>query len=224
MNKFKAVLFDLDGTLINTIDDLANSVNFMLKSYNYPIHDVEPYKMMVGNGMRKLVERALPTDQRQEKQVTHALNVFLEHYNLHSMDNTVAYEGIVQTVEIINAAGFKTAVVTNKEEAAAKKITSKLFNNCFDVIIGQRDNLPTKPNPAGVHLAMKLLNVKPDECLFVGDSGVDIQTAVNSGAFPVGVLWGFRDENELKQNGTKVVINKPSQLLDLLDLGNKICK
>lgn len=216
--KFKAVIFDLDGTLINTIEDLANATNYMLRNFNYPTHEVKAYKMMVGNGMKKLVQRALPEEKRQEPHLTECLNIFLDYYNLHSTDKTVAYDGMIATIEKIKAAGFKIGVVTNKAEGSAKAILAKLYPDVFDVIVGQREEFPTKPDPSSTLYAMKVLQVKPNECLFVGDSGVDIQTAVNSGAYPVGVLWGFRDETELVKNGAKKTISYPEQLLELLGL------
>ncbi len=216
MKKIKAVLFDLDGTLINTIDDLSDAVNYALTKAAYPLHEVSEYKLMVGNGMRKLIERALPEDLRDDATIRRVLADFMEYYNAHSVDKTVPYEGLPEIVKEIRKKGYLTAVVTNKEEKAAKQILSSLYPDSFDLIIGQRDDLPPKPDPAAALLAMKTLGVTSEECIFIGDSGVDIETAVNSGAFPVGVLWGFREEPELRENGAKAIVSNPKDILQVL--------
>ncbi len=214
--QYKAVIFDLDGTLINTLDDLGDAVNFMLAGYGYPTFPIDDYKMMVGNGMRKLIERAMPPEHQEKAEIDAALAIFMERYNAHALDKTHAYQGVPEAVKAVSDLGLKTAVCTNKAEASAKLILEKLYPGCFDFILGQRENLPTKPDPAGVLLVMKELGVTPAECVFVGDSGVDIQTAVNAGAFPVGVLWGFRDEKELRDNGAKEIISDPADLVSFL--------
>lgn len=180
MNKIKAVLFDLDGTLTNTLDDLADAANYMLRHYGYPVHETEKYKYMVGNGMRKLMERCLPEDKRDKSDVDNALSVFMEYYNIHSLDKTAPYDGILPLLDELRARNIKTAVVTNKAETAAKAIIPALLGNRFDCIIGQRDGMPTKPDATGAKIAMNTLGVTPEECIFIGDSGVDMETAKNA--------------------------------------------
>lgn len=217
MTKIKAVLFDLDGTLLNTIDDLGDAANYMLTQFGYPTHDIESYKYRVGNGMRKLMERSLPDGKNSEDEIDRAMEIFMPYYNRHSLDKTRPYEGMHELIETLRKSGIKTAVVTNKAEQSAVGIIKRFYDGCFDVVIGQRDNMPTKPDPAGAHLAMSELGVTPDECIFMGDSGVDILTAKNSGAYPVGVLWGFRKKDELVENGANIVISTPSELLKVIE-------
>lgn len=209
----KAVIFDLDGTLLNTIDDLGNSVNYMLKKLNYPTFTIDEYKYKVGNGMRSLIERSLPKDCQSESELENALKIFMEHYEEHKTDNTAPYKGIPELLKKLRERGIKTAVVTNKADTAAKPLISGIFPNLFDEVTGQKEGVPTKPDPTAVFNTMKTLGVVPEECIFVGDSSVDMKTAVNCKAKAVGVLWGFRKADELKENGAEALIEKPEELL-----------
>ena len=213
--KIKAILFDLDGTLLNTIDDLANAVNYTLTTLNYPTFAVDEYKYKVGNGMRKLIERSLPENHKTDQEIDKALSVFMPYYNKHKMDKTAPYDGIKELLEELKKRGIKTAVVTNKAHSAAKPLIDEVFSGLFDEVTGQKDGVPTKPNPIAVFNTVDALGVTADECLFVGDSGVDMQTAKNAGIFAVGVLWGFRKADELNQNGADALISIPMQLLEL---------
>ena len=191
----KLIVFDLDGTLLNTIDDLANSVNFMLEKFGFPIFSIEEYKYKVGNGMRKLIERSLPQTHKNDEQIEKSLSVFMDYYNQHKNDNTAPYEGIIDLLNDLKNAGIKLAVVTNKAHMSAKPLIENTFIGVFDEIVGQKEGVPTKPNPQSVVSVLEKLNVTPDECLFVGDSGVDMQTAKNANIKAVGVLWGFRKKD-----------------------------
>lgn len=217
MQSFKAVLFDLDGTLINTLTDLANATNYMLEQFGFPTHEVGKYKYMVGNGMPKLMERALPNGHKDEQSIKEALNIFLPYYNAHSLDNTAPYNEIMQLLCELKNRNIKTAVVTNKAHLSAVSLVEKLFLNMFSAVAGQKDGMPTKPNPTVVFNVMNELGVLPNECIFVGDSGVDMQTAKNSGAFALGVLWGFREKDELIKNGADDVIASPLELLKFIN-------
>lgn len=212
----KAVIFDLDGTLLNTIDDLANSVNFMLKQFQFPTFSVDEYKYKVGNGMRKLIERSLPKTHKTDNQIDMSLSVFMEHYNQHKNDNTAPYEGIIDLLNELKNKGIKLAVVTNKAHISAKPLIENTFPNIFDEIAGQKEGIPTKPNPQSVLNVLEKLNATPDECLFIGDSGVDMQTAKNAQITAVGVLWGFREKSELIQNGADEIISSPLELLKFI--------
>lgn len=212
----KAVIFDLDGTLLNTIDDLGNSANYMLKKLGYPTFSIEEYKYKVGNGMRKLIERSMPSDHQRDEEIENALDIFMEHYEKHKTDNTAPYKDIPQLLEKLREKGIKTAVVTNKADVAAKPLINGIFPNLFDEVTGQKEDVPTKPNPTVVFNTMKELDVRPEECIFVGDSSVDMQTAKNSGAFALGVLWGFRKADELLENGADKLISSPLELLELI--------
>ena len=212
----KAVLFDLDGTLLNTIEDLSDAVNYMLNQFGYKTFSVEEYKYKVGNGMPKLMERSLPEDKRTPQDIKEALDVFMPYYSEHKMDKTAAYEGIIDLLKSLKEKGIKTAIVTNKAHKAACDLAKEVFSGLFDTVCGQKDGVPTKPDPASVYTTIQQLGVNAKECLFVGDSGVDMQTAKNSGIKAVGVLWGFRKADELVSNGADEIINTPSELLKFI--------
>ncbi len=212
----KAVIFDLDGTLLNTIDDLGDSVNYVLKKHNYPTFSIEEYKYKVGNGMRKLIERSLPENKRNDETIEQILAEFMAYYGEHKMDKTAPYDNIEQLLKTLKQKGVKTAVVTNKAHISAKPLMDEVFPGLFDVVVGQKEGVPTKPDPTSVFAVLKELGVNADECLYLGDSGVDMQTAKNAGIFGIGVLWGFRKADELIENGAKKLINNPQELLELL--------
>lgn len=211
----KAVLFDLDGTLINSLDDLADSVNHTLEQFSFPTHETEKFKYFIGNGMRKLIERALPDGK--EEFLEEVLAAFLIYYKSHSLDKTAPYRDIDKLLIALKERNIVTAIVTNKADAAAQVICDYFFKGSIDLVYGQRDGVPTKPDPALVNLALENLELSPKECLFVGDSGMDMLVAVNSGTVPVGVTWGFRTKEELISNGAKHIINSPLELLKLVD-------
>ena len=166
--------------------------------------------------MRKLIERSMPSDHQSDEEIENALDIFMEHYEKHKTDNTAPYKDIPELLEKLREKGVKTAVVTNKADVAAKPLINGIFPNLFDEVTGQKEGVPTKPNPTVVFNTMKELGVSPEECIFVGDSSVDMQTAKNSGAFALGVLWGFRKADELLENGADKLISSPLELLELL--------
>lgn len=212
----KAVLFDLDGTLVNSLKDLAAAGNFALSFFGFSVHEEEKYKYFVGNGIPNLIYRILPEANRDEQTHKKVMKKFYEHYNVHYADNTAAYDGIYELITALKKSGIRIAVVTNKAEAAAREVVNSIFGGTFDAVYGQRPEIPTKPNPALALMAMKELGVKPEECIFMGDSETDVKTGVNSGAVPVGVLWGFRKADELLSGGAKYLINKPCELLEVI--------
>lgn len=216
MTQIKAVLFDLDGTVNDTVTDLAVSVNYALTKNGLPTHPVDSYKLFAGNGMRIMVQRAMPEGQKEGELYEQVVSDYAEYYALHSMDNTKPYDDVPELIDQIRAMGYKTAVVTNKPDVQAKPLIAEMLPGKFDVVIGQMDGIPSKPDPAMPLMAMEQLGVKPEECVFIGDSGVDILTGLNSGAYPVGVLWGFRGREELLENGAKELISKPLELIDIL--------
>lgn len=217
----KAVLFDLDGTLVDSLIDLADGVNYALTQKGFSTHPVESFKYFVGDGIPKMIERALPEGNRDADTVNEVKNIFLPYYAIHYADNTYAYYGMPELVNRLKADGFIVAVVTNKDQNMANEVVTKLYGNAFDLIFGKRDGIPAKPDPTAALMAMSELGVTPKECVFIGDSGMDVATAVNSGAVPVGELWGFRKEDELLANGAKYIISKPNQLLDIIEELNK---
>lgn len=212
----KAVLFDLDGTIADTLMDLADSANHVLQQNGYPTHNTECYKVFVGNGIAKLIERVLPEQDRTQQNVLNLKTQFVEYYTKHYCDKTKPYKGVPQMLDALKQRGIKIAVVTNKAQPMAQAVVDRLYGKNFCSVYGQREDMPTKPNPALTILAMSDLSVEPSQCLFVGDSNVDIYNAINSGAYPVGVLWGFRSEEELKAAGAKAILSRPEQLLELI--------
>lgn len=213
--KFKAVLFDLDGTLVNSLLDLADSVNHVLALNGFSIHPVESYKYFVGDGIPTMIRRAMPENEGEE---THKKLIaeFLEYYAVHSLDKTAPYEGILALVEDLKKSGVKVAVVTNKAQEAANVVVTKLFGNLFDSIMGLRPDIPAKPDPTAALMVMEELGVKPFESAFVGDTSMDIAVGVNSGAYPVGVLYGFREKDELEAAGAKEFANNAQELRKIL--------
>ena len=217
----KAVLFDLDGTLADSLIDLADGVNRAIASKGFPTHEVEAFKYFVGDGIPKMIERALPEDNRDAATINEIKDIFLPYYAIHYADNTYAYEGMPELVNTLKSQGFIVAVVTNKEQHMANEVVKSLYGDVFDLIFGKRDGIPAKPDPTAALMAMEKLGVTPEECVFIGDSGMDVATAVNSGAVPVGEIWGFRKEDELLANGAKYIISKPDELLDIIKELNK---
>ena len=215
------VLFDLDGTLADSLIDLADGVNRAIKSKGFPTHDVEAFKYFVGDGIPKMIERALPENHRDADTINEIKNIFLPYYAIHYADNTYAYEGMPELVNTLKEQGFIVAVVTNKEQNMANEVVTSLYGEVFDLIFGKREGIPAKPDPTAALMAMEQLGVKPEECVFIGDSGMDVATAVNSGAVPVGELWGFRKKDELLDNGAKYIISKPLELLKIIEELNK---
>ena len=218
---YKLAIFDMDGTILNTIDDLADSSNEICRRYGYPLHTVEEIKYMVGNGIPKLMRRALPADISEE-QFQKVLKEYIEYYEEHCAIKTAPYKGIVECIKSLRAAGVKVAVNTNKVQAAAEDLCKVYFPDLFDCIMGSRPDLPVKPDPTGLYEILKELGLSKEEACqpgtacFIGDSDVDLQTGLNSGLDFIGVDWGFRGRNFLQEHGAKVVVMSTDELLELL--------
>ncbi len=212
----KAVIFDLDGTLVNSLEDLAISTNYALNLYGFPTHETEKYKYFVGDGMQKLIERVLPPENRDDETKTKVFDAFIGYYSGHYLDKTVAYNGIHNVIEDLKGMGIKLAVVSNKADKMAKIVTQKIFENQFDFVVGKREGYPTKPDPKLTLEVIDILGVTPDECAFLGDSGMDMAAAKNSGCLAVGVLWGFRESQELQQNGADYLLENPLEITELI--------
>lgn len=212
------VIFDLDGTLLNTIDDLAAATNYALKAMGYPQHGLWVYPNMVGNGVRKLIERALPDDQHSEKVVNDTLAHFKEYYGEHCCDATTPYPGIPELLEELTARGINLAVTSNKYEEAVTKIVAHYFPDAnFRAILGNIDGIPRKPDPSTVFKALSMCPTPKAEVLYVGDSGVDMETARRACVESCGVTWGFRPIVELQQAYADHIISTPSQIIDLVE-------
>ncbi len=213
----KAVLFDLDGTLVDSLYDLADSANYALESKGYPTHEAEKYKYFVGDGMKKLMERVLPENHRSEAEILDLLQIFLAWYGKHYTDKTYVYDGIIPLLDSLKNKGIKLGVVTNKADDMAQKVVEKLLSGYFDYVLGKCERFPTKPNPAATLYVMQEMNVNPSECIFIGDSGMDAKNGVNCGAVSVGALWGFREKTELLENGAQYTVNSPLELLEIIE-------
>ena len=215
---YKAVLFDLDGTLLDTLEDIADAANRVLAGKGFPTHDVGAYRYFVGDGTAMLIKRALPKEKRNGDAFRTCLRAFMEDYGRNLFVKTKPYEGIPEMLDALTERGLKMAVLSNKPHSLTKKcIAERLSTWNFDVILGQHNGIPPKPDPAGAMEVSDRLNIRPADFLYLGDSGVDMKTAVASGMFPVGVLWGFRSMEELKKEGSLALIEHPSEVLNLLD-------
>ena len=213
----KLVIFDLDGTLLNTIYDLAQSTNFALAENGFPTHEVAEYNYFVGNGINKLFERALPEGERTEANIARIREKFLIHYDLHNADKSRPYEGIPELLESLDKRGILLAVASNKYQAATQKLVAHFFPQIhFAAIFGQREGIPTKPNPQIVEDILGITNIGINETLYVGDSGVDMQTALNSKVEACGVTWGFRPIEELEQFHPAHIVHTPEEILKLI--------
>lgn len=213
--KYKAVIFDMDGTILNTLEDLKNATNYSLRQFGMPERSLEEVRMFVGNGIRKLVERAVPAGTPEEK-IAQVFDVFLEYYEIHSADNTSPYPGILELVEKLKKSGIKTAVSTNKADVPAQELGREYFNGIFDLIVGQQDGLKVKPAPDSVNKILSILDIQKKDAIYIGDSDVDVQTAKNSGLDFIGVSWGFRGREFLEKNGAKNIVDNANEILDLV--------
>ena len=213
----KLVIFDLDGTLLNTIADLAQSTNYALSRLGYPTHEEDAYPFMVGNGINKLFERALPEAERNEANVLRVRAEFVPYYDRHKADKSRPYEGIPQLLEQLQAQGLKLAVASNKYQAATELLIARYFPHIrWVAVLGQREGIPVKPDPAIVEDILQVAGVAKAEVLYVGDSGVDMQTARNAGVAACGVTWGFRPRSGLEAQSAADLGEHPEERLTLL--------
>ena len=211
----KAVLFDLDGTLADSLEDLADSTNYALKKAGFPAHETEKYKYFVGDGIPMLIERALPDGEKTAENRENCLEYFLSRYREHYFDKTRAYDGIIPLLTSLKNDGFKIAVISNKAQEMAEKVVKKLFGDMFDAVQGQTDSIPKKPDPTVALEIMRQLNISKDNTAFAGDSDVDIHTAENSGIVSVGCSWGFRSVETLREAGADYIIDSPLEMAEL---------
>ena len=214
---YKAIIFDLDGTLLNTLEDLGNAVNRVLAKREFPTHPVDEYRSFIGDGVEKLINRALPEHNRNEDTLRACLKAFREDYHKNWNVNTRPYEGIPELLDVLNERELKVAVLSNKPNDTTNLCVTELLARWrFDVVLGHRDRAPHKPDPAGALEIAHRLNIPPEEFLYLGDSGVDMETAIAARMFPVGVLWGFREAEELEKSGAQALISHPLEVLNLL--------
>ena len=212
--RYQTYVFDLDGTLLDTLGDLAASTNYALRTHGMPEHSLDDVRRFVGNGVRVLMERAVPQGP-ENPQFEAAFQTFREHYMQHSLDTTKPYDGILETLEALKAEGCRLAVVSNKMMAATQELCRHFFRDTIEVAIGEHEaqGIRKKPAPDTVNEAFRQLGVGKERAVYVGDSDVDILTARNSGLPCISVLWGFRDRDFLIQHGAETFISAPSELL-----------
>lgn len=213
--KYDAIVFDLDGTLIDTLDDLMDSVNYALDKFGFPSRNLDEIRSFVGNGVKRLVYLSVP-DGTDEATSEKCLEIFKEHYKGNSKNKTAPYAGIQEMLSSVKEAGYKTAVVTNKIQDAAIEIITDFFGDKIDVIIGQIDGVAQKPEPDGVWLALEKLGASRDKAVYIGDSEVDCMTAHNAGLPCIGVTWGFRSREVLEENNAEFIVDSPEKIADCL--------
>lgn len=215
---YKAVLFDLDGTLLDTLDDLAAAANRVLAGRGYPTHGADAYRWFVGDGSAILITRALPPEQRAPETVAACLQAFLEDYNQNWDQATRPYDGIVTLLEQLHARGIRMGVITNKPHHYCRMMIDHYFSGMpLDPVLGQRNGIPKKPDPCQALAAAAVISVSPGACIFLGDSGVDMETARRASMLPMGAGWGFRPPRELIDAGAVRVLAHPLALLDYLE-------
>ena len=213
----KLVIFDLDGTLLDTIADLAESANHALKQLGYPTRDVEKIRTFVGNGVNKLLFRALPDEEKTEENMMRMRTHFVPYYDAHNADLSAPYPGIVDLLEELQAKGLMIAVASNKYQEATVKLVKHYFPMIdFVEVLGQREGINVKPDPTIVFDILQKAGVSKEETLYVGDSGVDMQTAINAGVDAIGVTWGFRPRTELEDFHPMGLIDQAEELLGFL--------
>ena len=210
------IIFDLDGTLINTIDDLGQACNHALSACGYPTHKIEDYPRLVGNGINKLIERALPEEHRNEATVLRLREYFVPYYDAHNCDLTRPYEGIPALLQALKAQGNTLAVASNKYQAATEKIVAQLFPDTFDVVLGERDGVARKPHPQIVYDIL-LDRSDKSETLYIGDSLVDAETAQAAGVKLILCTWGFCTEEQLMTANPDYMVHHPAEILPIIE-------
>lgn len=213
----KAVIFDLDGTLLNTLDDLADSTNYALSKFGYPTRTIDEVRQFVGNGVAKLIERAIP-EGKNNPNFEKCLAIFKENYAQNMYNKTAPYNGIIEMLSNLKSKGIKIAVVSNKFDLAVKELCKKYFEGFIDFAAGENEaqGIKKKPAPDTVISVLKEFNFASEDAVYVGDSDVDIMTAKNSKMPCISVTWGFRDEKFLLENGATILINAPSEIYNHL--------
>lgn len=212
----KAIIFDMDGTILNTIDDIAASINHAFITLGYKEQSVHAVKMAVGSGAYTLIERLAPAHLSKEE-IKKLYQTYQTHYDAHNNVHTGPYEGIMELLDTLKHRGYKLAVVSNKYEYLVQELNVQIFHGYFDASIGEVPGVPIKPAPDNVYRALSILGVNKDEAVFIGDSDVDIITANNAGLKSVGVTWGFRDQETLEKEHATYIIHEPQELLAILE-------
>lgn len=214
--KFTHVIFDLDGTLLDTLEDIADACNWLCEQHGWPRHSLKEYCYFVGNGAAKLVERSVPAHARTPEQLEQLLKEYSSYYGVHKADKTHPYDGMPELLARLKQEGISIAVLTNKPDTAAKEVMEQYYPGVFRLVQGGQPGVPLKPDPTAVHMLMERMGAEKESTVFVGDSNVDIQTAKNSGIAGCGVLWGFRTREELEGEGADFIAPTPQALLNII--------
>lgn len=218
--RYKGVIFDLDGTLIDTIEDISDSVNEVLTIYGYPNHSYEDFKLKVGKGFKDLIKKSFPKDA-DEKIIENGVSLFVESYNKNYQNKTKPYEDVEEVLKELHKMGIKIGVNSNKRNDYTNQLITKCFNVIpFVAILGEREGIPKKPDPMSALEIAKLMNLNPSEILYIGDTKTDISTSKNAGMDSIGVLWGFRSFEELESHGATYIISNAMEILDIVKGGN----
>ncbi|MCM1329192.1 MAG: HAD-IA family hydrolase [Ruminococcus sp.] len=215
----KTIIFDLDGTLLDTLADLADAANYTMAEMGFPAHPQESFRYFVGNGVPKLLERCLPEDRRSPENIETARRIFAERYNAHFADKTRPYAGIEELLKSLGQSGVKMAVASNKSDEFTRAMVKNFFGDTFDIVQGGKADVPKKPAPDIVFGIMERLGAVPENTYFAGDSNVDMYTAKNAGITAIGCLWGFRTKEELVDGGADFLAEKPSDIYGIITKG-----
>jgi len=213
--KYKLVIFDMDGTILDTITDLMNAANYALIKSGAQPRSEDEIRRFIGNGIKKLMERCMPEGAGKED-YDNCLYDFMMHYDVHYNDNTCPYDGIIELIDAVRAKGIKTAVVSNKNDKAMQALTKQHFPGCFDFAIGVTDTRAIKPAPDMCQYTLEQLGIDKKDACYIGDTEVDMQTAENSGLDMIGVSWGFRGRKRLEELGCRTIVDRPEEILGIV--------
>jgi len=215
--KYKAVIFDLDGTLLDTLEDIADAANSILSRFGFPQHDLQTYKYFVGEGIGKLIQRALPQEKFEEDFITHCVTLMRDEYGKRWANKTRVYPEVPDILDSLTNQGITMAILSNKPDSSAKAMVAKFLQKWqFSIIQGEKPFVPKKPDPSAALGIAKNLRLPPKKFIFLGDSEIDMKTALAAGMYPVGVLWGFRTAEELIASGAKVLIKNSADLINII--------
>ncbi|HVN47351.1 MAG TPA: HAD family hydrolase [Bacteroidota bacterium] len=217
MKKIQGMIFDLDGTLANTLDDLANAMNTVLASHQFPVFPIEAYNYFVGNGIRNLVQATLPEHERTEERIAQCYEEMIILYRDGCLRQTHLYDGIMELIKTLQRKNYSLAVFSNKADEMTQMIVEKLIGKRnFEIVFGAQPAIPRKPDPSGALLIGQRLGIEPQNMAYLGDTSTDMMTAARAGMFAIGALWGFRTETELVENGAQALARHPQDVLHIL--------
>jgi len=213
---YKIAVFDMDGTILDTIDDLHAAINHTLKNLGFPERGRDEFRTFIGDGQRILVKRSLPEGAQDGETLQRVIDLYAPYYAAHADILTTIYDGVFEAIAKMREAGMKIAIFTNKPHAPAVALAEKYFPGMIDFVFGQRADIPRKPDPAGLFVILDELQISKEECIYIGDSDVDMQTAKNANVTAIGVTWGYNTRDEIERAGGRMIIDDALQLADLI--------